>query len=152
MDEKAPPGLYEPRALRIILSIVLSAALAWFLLGRSQRRRVSRDNSPVEPDQSLTCAQAESRFAAEKGCLPPRIWNSTWPLGLDMLVKALKYARTMQILQFFLEVVDDNGTTFVQELLGATGIDTVDPENIEAVLSTNFEGTSTMARGQAQPS
>lgn len=58
-----------------------------------------------------------------------------------MLVKALKYARTMQILQFFLDVVDDNGTTFVQELLGATGIDTVDPENIEAVLSTNFEGS-----------
>lgn len=60
-----------------------------------------------------------------------------------MLLKALKFARTEQILQFFLEVVDDNGTTFVQELLGATGIDTVDPENIEAVLSTNFEGTST---------
>lgn len=121
MDQKAAQGLYEPRALRIILTIVLSAALAWLLLGRSQRRR------------------AESRFAAEKGCLPPKIWNSRWPFGLDMLVKALKYARTMQILQFFLEVVDDNGTTFVQELLGATGIDTVDPENIEAVLSSNFE-------------
>jgi hypothetical protein len=89
----------------------------------------------------LTSHQAEERFAAQRGCLPPKTWNSTWPLGLDMLVKALKYARTMQILQFFLEVVDDNGTTFVQDLLGARGIDTVDPENIEAVLSTNFEGT-----------
>lgn len=67
-----------------------------------------------------------------------------------MLLKALKYARTEQILQFFLEVVDDNGTTFVQELLGATGIDTVDHDNIEAVLSTNFEGTSTTPTSQPQ--
>lgn len=147
MDQKAAQGLYEPRALRIILTIVLSAALAWLLLGRSQRRRVSRYQSAMGFDQSIanTISQAESRFAAEKGCLPPKIWNSRWPFGLDMLVKALKYARTMQILQFFLEVVDDNGTTFVQELLGATGIDTVDPENIEAVLSSNFEGTLMIA-------
>lgn len=152
MDQKAAQGLHEPRALRIVLSILLSATLAWFLLGRSQRHRARQDQSPIEPDQSLTISQAESRFAAEKGCLPPRTWNSRWPFGLDMLVKALKYARTMQILQFFLEVVDDNGTTFVQELLGATGIDTVDPENIEAVLSTNFEGASTMAKQWAQSS
>ncbi|POS74692.1 cytochrome P450 CYP4/CYP19/CYP26 subfamilies [Diaporthe helianthi] len=121
MDLKAGQWLYDTRAIRVLLSIVLSVSLAWYLLGRSQRRR------------------AEEHFAAQRGCLPPKTWNSTWPLGLDMLLKALKYARTMQILQFFLEVVDDNGTTFVQELLGATGIDTVDPENIEAILSTNFE-------------
>lgn len=72
--------------------------------------------------------------------MPPKIWNSKWPLGLDMLAKALKYARTKRILQFFLDVVDENGTTFEQILLGARGIDTVDPENIEAVLSTKFDG------------
>lgn len=138
-------GLSDPRALRMVLSIVLSAALAWYLLGRNQRRRVSRDQLPIGLHHLLTTSQAESRFAVEKRCLPPKTWNSKWPLGLDMLLKALKYARTMQILQFFLEVVDDNGTTFVQELLGATGIDTVDPENIEAVLSTNFDGMQMMA-------
>ncbi|KAL1882906.1 hypothetical protein Daus18300_000544 [Diaporthe australafricana] len=121
MEQKAGQWLLESRFLRIIFSIAFSAALAWLLLGRSKRRR------------------AERQFAAEKGCLPPKTWNSTWPLGLDMLAKAAKYARTEQILQFFLDVVDDNGTTFVQELLGAAGIDTIDPENIEAVLSTNFE-------------
>lgn len=140
MDEEVGHGLYDPRVLRIVLSIGLSAALAWYLLGRNQRRRVSRYRSPLGLQQLLTKPQAESRFAAEKRCLPPKTWDSKWPLGLDMLLKALKYARTMQILQFFLEVVDDNGTTFVQELLGASGIDTVDPENIEAVLSMNFDG------------
>ena len=74
--------------------------------------------------------------------MPPKAWNSTWPLGLDMLIKALRYARTMHILQFFVDVVDENGTTFEQKLLGARGIDTVDPENIETILSTSFDGGS----------
>lgn len=55
-------------------------------------------------------------------------------------MKALRFARTEQILQFFVEVVEENGLTFEQRLLGATGIDTVDPRNVEAVLSSNFTG------------
>lgn len=44
-------------------------------------------------------------------------------------------------MQFFLSVIEESGYTFEQALLGARGIDTVDPENIEAVLSTQFSGT-----------
>lgn len=57
-----------------------------------------------------------------------------------MLAKAAQYARSMQILQFFMVVVEENGHTFEQRLLGAKGIDTVDPRNVEAVLSSNFAG------------
>jgi len=39
-------------------------------------------------------------------------------------------------------VVEDSGTTFEQNLLGARGIDTIDPENIEAILSKKFNGNS----------
>ncbi|KUI62360.1 hypothetical protein VP1G_11399 [Cytospora mali] len=67
-----------------------------------------------------------------------------------MLAKALKYARSMQILQFFLDVVEDNGTTFEQKLLGARGIDTVDPANVEAILSTNFEGSAPLRIDEAE--
>jgi hypothetical protein len=55
-------------------------------------------------------------------------------------VKVIRYGKAQQILKFFLEVIDESGTTFEQGLLGARGIDTVDPENIEAILSTQFEG------------
>ncbi|KAK4242331.1 hypothetical protein C8A03DRAFT_40299 [Achaetomium macrosporum] len=48
----------------------------------------------------------------------------------------------MRILQFFLDVVENSSTTFEQNLLGSRGIDTIDPENIEAVLSTNFSDYS----------
>lgn len=45
-----------------------------------------------------------------------------------------------QILQYFLELIDESGTTFEQNLLGTRGICTVDPENIQAILSTKFAG------------
>lgn len=62
------------------------------------------------------------------------------PLGLDMLLKAFHYERKQQILQFFLDVVAESGNTFEQNLLFARGIDTIEPRNIEAVLSTQFAG------------
>jgi hypothetical protein len=52
----------------------------------------------------------------------------------------------MQILHFFLEVVEESGTTFEQSLLGGRGIGTVEPRNIEAILSTNFNGTGAPSR------
>ncbi|KAM5354414.1 hypothetical protein ACJ41O_001063 [Fusarium nematophilum] len=40
------------------------------------------------------------------------------------------------------QVTDESGTAFEQNLLGARSIDTIDPENIEAILSTNFNDYS----------
>lgn len=87
-------------------------------------------------------SQAEQRFALKHGCQPVRPWNAKWPLGLDLLVKAFKHAREMRVLQLFLDVVEESGTTFEQNLLGARGVDTIDPKNIEAILSTNFSDYS----------
>lgn len=100
-----------------------------------------RSNCHSDLDHSSALPQKLAASLAHKhGCLPPKVWNSSWPLGLDMLAKALQYARSMQILQFFMDVVEANGHTFEQRLLGAKGIDTVDPRIVEAVLSSNFSG------------
>ncbi|KAF7714337.1 N-alkane-inducible cytochrome P450 [Penicillium ucsense] len=80
----------------------------------------------------------DKKFAAAKGCQPPNKWNSKWPLGLDLLIKAFQHERKQRILQFFLNVVSESGNTFEQKLLFARGIDTIDPRNIEAILSTQF--------------
>ncbi|KAI8625465.1 cytochrome P450 [Xylariaceae sp. FL1651] len=82
--------------------------------------------------------QIERAFALEKGCKPLKPWNSKWPLGLDFLFKALVVGKEGHILKFFTEVIDECGHTFVQHLLAVPGIDTVEPENIETVLSSNF--------------
>ncbi|KAL9109660.1 MAG: hypothetical protein Q9227_005698 [Pyrenula ochraceoflavens] len=82
--------------------------------------------------------KADEQFAIQHGCEPLKTWNAKWPMGLDLFVKAFRYAKAEQILRFFLDVVERSGTTFEQNLLGARGIDTVEPRNIEALLSTQF--------------
>ena len=78
---------------------------------------------------------------AERQCKPiARRLAYQWPLALDLLLEASRADQAGGILNFFLAVVRRTGTTFEQILLGARGIDTIDPENIEAVLSTQFNG------------
>ncbi|KAK3318123.1 n-alkane-inducible cytochrome P450 [Apodospora peruviana] len=82
--------------------------------------------------------EIERRFALEHGCQPLRPWTAKWPLGLDFLVKALEFNKRKQILKFFLDVVEESGATHQQHLLGGRAVNTIDPENVKAVLSTNF--------------
>jgi hypothetical protein len=56
---------------------------------------------------ALILDQKDQHFAAKYGCQPLKPWKSTWPFGLDLLIKAF---------------------------------DTIDPENIETILSKNFNG------------
>ncbi|CAN9124789.1 unnamed protein product [Alternaria alternata] len=76
------------------------------------------------------------------GCKAPRRWAAKWPKGLDLLLRVGQHARAQTILQFFLDVVESSGPTHEQQLLGARGINTVEPRNIEEVLSAQFEDFS----------
>lgn len=78
----------------------------------------------------------------ELGCQPPRKLSFRWPLGIDIIVEAFNADKQGHILDFFLKIVSRTGNTFEQRILGARGIDTQDPENIEAILSTQFNGMS----------
>ena len=83
--------------------------------------------------------QTDNAFAAAHGCKPPaRLETGRWPLGLEIVVKAFRVAGEQRLLRLMNEIVKETGTTFEQILLGARGIDTVEPANIEAVLSTQF--------------
>ncbi|KAF2006585.1 cytochrome P450 52A11 [Amniculicola lignicola CBS 123094] len=89
--------------------------------------------------------QKEDRYAAQLGCKPPPRWAAQWPQGLDLLLKAGQHARAGTILQFFLEVVETSGYTHEQQLreqFGNRGINTVEPRNIEEILSHQFEDFS----------
>jgi hypothetical protein len=43
-------------------------------------------------------------------------------------------------MKYFVSIIDNSGTTFEQNVLGARGIGTVDPANIEAILYSQFHG------------
>ncbi len=72
--------------------------------------------------------------------------ESKWPLGLDLLWNAYQHARAARILRFFVEVIEGLPPTFEQRLLGISGIDTVDPRNLESVLATQFSGGFTCCK------
>ncbi|KAM7195406.1 Cytochrome P450 [Rhypophila sp. PSN 637] len=118
-------ALSWPASPRAVLFALLATLAAYWLAARSYKQY----------HQNLT----EQEFVQKHGCQPLKPWKARWPLGLDVLISALRFAREKRILQFFLEVVDQNGTTFEQNLLGGRAVNTVDPENIKAILSTNFE-------------
>ncbi len=123
-----------------VLATLLSTLILYLILKSFWARQVFR---PINSkSNSLTrFHKAEAKFARAHGCKDPIPLQGKWPLGLDLIVEAFGHARAQQILQFFLIIIDRTGPTFEQNLLGAKGIDTVDPTNIETVLSTKFQGT-----------
>lgn len=54
------------------------------------------------------------------------------------MLDAFRMIGEKQALQYFVAIFDRNGPTFEQHILGFKGIDTIEPENLESVLSTNF--------------
>ncbi|KAK8165332.1 cytochrome P450 [Phyllosticta citrichinensis] len=81
----------------------------------------------------------EAAFGLAHGCAPPKVLGFAWPLGLDLIFEAFRAAASGRILALFDRLVSRTGTTFEQRLLGVSGIDSIDPENIEAVLNSQFK-------------
>ena len=73
-------------------------------------------------------------------CRQPLQLSYRWPLALDLMVEAFSADRAGTILTFFVSLVERTGANFEQNILGARGIDTVDPRNVEAILNTQFKG------------
>lgn len=63
-----------------------------------------------------------------------------WPLGLDVLKAQYKANADQRLLAYQQPTIDNLGPSFAVKLLGAVGYTTMDPENVEAVLSSKFSG------------
>lgn len=63
-----------------------------------------------------------------------------WLLALDLVFDAFRIIGEKEALQLFVGIVERTGPTFEQTILGAKGIDTVKPDNIESILSAKFSG------------
>ena len=63
-----------------------------------------------------------------------------WPLGLDVLKAQYAAISEQRLFAFQQPYIDELGPNFGIKLLGNLGYTTFDPENVEAVLSSKFEG------------
>ena len=88
--------------------------------------------------------QADTKFGKLNGCKPPAfVLSYKWPLALDIVKRGFKAGRQKRLLSLFTEYFDQLGPTIeLKILVGGVGYATMDPDNIEAVLSTHFDGKS----------
>lgn len=64
---------------------------------------------------SFRC-QNDNRFAAEKGCAPPRFWAARLPWGIDLLAGAFWNGRNRTLCEWFVEKAELSGSTHEQRL------------------------------------
>ena len=64
-----------------------------------------------------------------------------WPFGIDILRAQLIAIADNRLLAYQQPFIDNLGPNFKIKMLGAMGYTTMDPKNLEAMLSTRFEGT-----------
>ncbi|KAF2435579.1 cytochrome P450 alkane hydroxylase [Tothia fuscella] len=107
-----------------LTSTTLSAILAFVIY------RISRVIRERKNDHAI----AESH-----GCLPaPRLQNQR-PFGVDRLEQIFRADTESRLMELFLFHFRQTGSTLEQVFLGTKAFDTIEPANLEALLSTNFK-------------
>jgi hypothetical protein len=112
------------------ISFLLGLAIfALFLYRRFQKRQ----------QQKLDRAIGE-----EHGCLPPPHLQNQRPLGVDRLEQIFRADAESRLMELFLFHFRQTGSTLEQCFLGTPAFGTIDPANMEAILSANFKGRSNL--------
>ena len=127
-----------------IVFVILSAVLALLihqLLQRNRERRVCLDYHYIVPFFMLTYPKADEAIGELHGCLPaPRLQNQR-PFGIDRLEQIFRADNESRLMELFLYHFRQTGSTLEQVFLGTKAFGTIEPANLEALLSTNFKGS-----------
>lgn len=101
------------------------------------QRRVSRIiTNCIDAD----IVKRDLELAKAHGCRsPPRLLNRR-PLGVDRIEQIFRANAESRLMELFLFHFRLWGTTLEQIFLGTRAFGTIEPANLEAILSTNFQG------------
>jgi hypothetical protein len=72
--------------------------------------------------------------------IPPPLLENQRSLGIDRLEQMVRAGWESRLMELFLLHFRQTGYTLQQKILLTTAYGTVDPENLEAILSTRFDG------------
>ncbi|KAL9046879.1 MAG: hypothetical protein Q9214_000405 [Letrouitia sp. 1 TL-2023] len=89
-----------------------------------------------------TVHRADTTVGARHGCLPPPQLPNRWPLGLDWITALWNSDAEQHLLKFLCSIADgyEPRNMLSQYLLfGPRAFHILDPQNLEVVLSTNFQ-------------
>ena len=95
----------------------------------------------ILPSKLTLNTQADTVFGNQHGCQPTAVrFPVKWPFGIDVLRAQVAAIAENRFFAYQKPFIDDLGPNFTVTMLGRTGYTTIDPKNLEAVLSTRFEG------------
>ncbi|PIA93571.1 Cytochrome P450 52A13 [Cercospora beticola] len=81
----------------------------------------------------------QSIKAKELGCEPPSVEPTSWPLGIDIVRNMMKADKEQRTPDLIVERFNRmKRYTFLVKVLGQSNIITADPDNIKAILATQF--------------
>jgi len=109
-----------------IVLATLSCAIALYI--RNAMRRCQK-------------SEVDAAIANHHGCLPLPLLQNQRPLGVDRLEQIFRANTECRLMELFLFHFRQTGNTLKQVFLLTPAYGTIDPANLEAMLSTNFKGT-----------
>ena len=82
----------------------------------------------------------DEALAKEHGCQAPTRLQNQRPFGVDRLEQIFRADAESRLMELFLFHFRLWGNTLEQVFLGTKAFGTIEPANLEAILSTNFKG------------
>ncbi|KAK0648079.1 cytochrome P450 alkane hydroxylase [Cercophora newfieldiana] len=81
-------------------------------------------------------------IAKQNGCLDPPLLENQRPMGVDRLEQIFRASAESRLMELFLFHFRQTGSTLKQIFLLTPAYSTIDPANLEAILSSKFEDWS----------
>ncbi|PGH16458.1 hypothetical protein AJ79_01789 [Helicocarpus griseus UAMH5409] len=100
------------------------ATIAWFIY------RLIHAYSSYKSDQ---------KFGAQHGCGQAARLRNWWPLGIDRLIQIWTADSEQRLMELFTFHFRDVGNTLEQRFLGTRAFGTIDPKNLEAMMSSKMK-------------
>ena len=125
------------------LLVVSCCMLVVYVLNTISKYRKRQVSSPAFRhlwNYILTRLKADKALAKHYGCLPPPRLQNQRPFGVDRLEQIFRADTESRLMELFLFHFRQTGNTLEQVFLGTQAFGTVDPANLEAIMSTNFKG------------
>ena len=94
--------------------------------------------------------RSAARFKKEHGCKPEHhIPQRERIIGYDLYRIQINASKEKKVLDVGFKRYQDNGNTWSAGMMGQTWFNTIDPENVKAILATNFNDFGIGARQDA---
>ncbi|KAJ6192116.1 cytochrome P450 alkane hydroxylase [Bipolaris maydis] len=120
----------------------MARAISVYIAYKGQRV-VSRDISGVGVAKLY---KRDRTTSIRHGCRPPPTLHVHWPFGLDRLKQMVQADAELRLMELFLFHFRQIGSTLEQKFLGTKVFGTMEPANLEAILSTQSKDFGIGAR------